>query len=404
MWSTGSFYLSLAFLLSLPSAHGQKSTTEVCSTKYGATSVSPVPSTTFKTSTTFTLTVRSTTTPTITVTPKPTTTHSTITDVVTKTVASTTDTISETDTVYVYITSTGTTAFTVFVTSTVTSTEPTPSSTVATSSGFTYPNPPPSPTAAAKKRAASLYSPDPQRESLKVEERAAGNGVAVQQARLDVAKGTVKHSPVQYPTSVVCTETIEAFSTTTFVSTAHRTTTTAPKPTVTGAPTTITTTSTTSIYESFTVISFTTTITGTVLTNVPSTTTQITTETATLIPPTETFYAACDAQNIISPPSGYYFAGQAFNPPSYQVGVQLPQNSSYDCCVACITSPYCKVAEFFSDPTYNDVTCTLDYGDSTTSCDAETVDVTIGDGGEEFVQTFSGGNCDGGFVFSYQGY
>ncbi|MCJ1434198.1 hypothetical protein MMC27_003565 [Xylographa pallens] len=403
MLSLGSLCLSLAFLVSFRLAHGQISTIEVCSTKYGGTSVSPVPSTTSKTSTTLTVTVHSTITPTITITPKPTTTGSTLTDVVTKTVASTTDTLSETDTVYVYITSTGTTAFTVFVTSTVTSTESTPTSTVPTSSGFTYPNPPPSPTAAAEKRAANYYSPGTRRESPEEEKRAVADGVAVQQARLDVARGTVKHSPTQYPTSVKCTETIEAFSTSTSVSTAHRTTTTAPQPTVTSTIT-ITSTSTTSIYESFTVVSFTTTITGTVLTNVASTTTQVTTETATLIPPTETFYAACDAQNIITPPSGYYFASESYNPPSYQVGVQLPQNTSYDCCVACITSPYCKVAEFFSDPTYNDVTCTLDYGDSTTTCDAETVDVTIGDGGEEFAQSFSGGNCGGKFVFSYQGY
>ncbi|MCJ1395480.1 hypothetical protein MMC18_008366 [Xylographa bjoerkii] len=403
MLSIGPFYLFLVFLLSLRSAHGQTSTEEVCSTKYGATSVSPIPSSTSKTSITITSTVRSTTTPTVTITPKPSTTDSTLTDVVTKTVASTTDTISETDTVYVYITSTGTTAFTVFVTSTVTSTETTPTSTVPTPSGFTYPNPPPSPTAAAEKRAASHNYPDSQRESPKVEKRASSDGVAVQQARLDVARGTVKHSPTHYPTSVVCAETIESFSTSTITSTAHPKTTTAPKPTVTSTIT-ITSITTTSIYESFTVVYFTTTVTGTVLTNVASTTTQVTTETATLIPPTETFYAACDAQNIITPPSGYYFAGESYNPPSYQVGVQLPQNTSYDCCVACITSSYCKVAEFFSDPTYNEVTCTLDYGDSTTSCDAETVDVSIGDGGEEFVQSFSGGNCGGNFVFSYQGY
>ena len=126
-----------------------------------------------------------------------------------------------------------------------------------------------------------------------------------------------------------------------------------------------------------------------------------TTETATLIPPTETFYAACNAQNLITPPSGYYFAGEAYNPPSHQVGVQLPQNTSYDCCVACITSPYCKVAEFFSNPTYDEVTCTLDYGNSTTSCDAETVDVSVGNGSGDFEQSFSGGNCGGNFTFSY---
>ena len=160
------------------------------------------------------------------------------------------------------------------MTSTVTSTESTPTSTVPTSSGFTYPSPVPSPTAAAKKRAANHYSPGTLRESPEIEERAVADAVAVQQARLDVAHGTLQHSPTQYPTSVKCTETIEAFSTSTSVSTAHRTTTTAPKPTITSTIT-VTSTSTTSIYESFTVLSFTTTITGTVLTNIASTTTQV---------------------------------------------------------------------------------------------------------------------------------
>ena len=107
MWSAGSLCLFLAFLVSFRLAHSQKSTIEVCSTKYGATSVSPVPSSTSKTSTTLTVTVHSTISPTITVTPKPTTTDSTLTHIVTKTVAQTTDTLSETDTIYVYITSTG---------------------------------------------------------------------------------------------------------------------------------------------------------------------------------------------------------------------------------------------------------------------------------------------------------
>ena len=122
------------------------------------------------------------------------------------------------------------------------------------------------------------------------------------------------------------------------------------------------------------------------------------TETATLIPPTETFYAACDEKNIITPPEGQFFSGESYNPPSYQSNVQTPDPTSYECCVACITNPYCKVAEFFQNTEFNERQCTLDFGDSQTSCDAETVDITLGPGNIGN-QSLSNGNCGGTFVF-----
>lgn len=129
-----------------------------------------------------------------------------------------------------------------------------------------------------------------------------------------------------------------------------------------------------------------------------------TSETATLIPPAATVYAACSPQNLLTPPAGFYFASQSYNPPSFQDTVALPRNTSYDCCVACITDPYCKASEFFSVPASNQVSCTLDYGDSRTSCTPATVRVTIGNGGIGYEQSFSGGNCGGRLIFTYQGY
>ncbi|MCJ1408325.1 hypothetical protein MMC19_002400 [Ptychographa xylographoides] len=391
---------SLLLWCSLASGYSE---TEICTTKFGPTALSPVPSSTATKSTTSTVTVHSTTTPTKTVTPKSSTTRVIVTDVSTITVASTTDTLTDTQTIEVFITSTTTTAFTVFAYSTVTTIEPTPTTTVPTSPGFAYPTPPTTPTAAFRKLARYEPRPHAEREVAKFDKRASSDANAVEQIKLAANHGTLVHSPAQYPTSVICTVTLEYFSTTHIVSTAKPTTTTAKAGTITSTITTIST-STVSIYESFTEIEVTTSITLTEIISVPSTTTDIITETATLIPPQQTLYAACNAQNLIAAPSGYYFAGEAYNPPSIQHSVQLQQNTSYDCCVACITDPACKVAEFFDDPEFSEVSCTLDYGDSSTSCDAETVDVTIGNGGAGYGQSFSGGNCGGNFVFSYQGY
>ena len=48
--------------------------------------------------------------------------------------------------------------------------------------------------------------------------------------------------------------------------------------------------------------------------------------------------------------------------------------------------------------------CDLDFGDSKTTCDAETVNVSIGDSVAGFNQSVSGGNCGGMLAFSYQGF
>ena len=163
----------------------------------------------------------------------------------------------------------GLTTFTVFVTSITTVTEPTPTTTVPTSPGFTYPSPIPSETAAQKKRYEAR--PEPAYKATFVEKRSIPDSARVQQAHLDLAQGTVKHSPAQYPTSVLCTEIIKVLSTSTVVKTARPSTTTALGPTITSTITSFTT-STVSDYESFTVVTVSTTLTGTVLTYITSTT------------------------------------------------------------------------------------------------------------------------------------
>ena len=167
----------------------------------------------------------------------------------------------------------GTTSFTIFDTSITTVTEPTPTSTVPTSSGFTYPSPIPSETTAQKKRAARYEArPEKARRDATAEKRGTLNSGMVQQAHLDLVQGTVKHSPAQYPTSVLCTDIIKVLSTSTVVRTAKPTTTTVPGSTITSTITTVIT-STQSNYESFTAVTVSTTQTGTVLSYITSTVT-----------------------------------------------------------------------------------------------------------------------------------
>lgn len=182
--------------------------------------------------------------------------------------------------------------------------------------------------------------------------------------------------------------------------TASATTTTVPTPTITHFHTT-TSTTTTSLYEFFTEIFTTTTQTATIITYQTLYSTSTTTETATLIPPSQTSYAACASPNVLTPPSGYFFQSEAYSPPSYQVNVDTPHNTTYDCCVACIQTANCKVAQFFSDVQFGQVSCTLNFGDSRTTCDAEHIDVTIGSDPSGYVTSLSVGLCEGSLSFSY---
>ncbi|MCJ1308235.1 hypothetical protein MMC25_001888 [Agyrium rufum] len=351
--------------------------TEVCTTMFGGGSVSPIPSKTSTKKTTSKTTLKSTVKPTVTVTPPVITSTETFTSTTYVYVGVTTDTLTFTDTVDVFVTSLETTTLTAFSTVVTTITEPETTNTIATTSGFTYPAPPgPTPTNVYKeKRNAAPNSRFNQaRGFFGLSERAAAR--PVQKVNLAQSKAVPKQSPAQYPTAVTCTVTQEVYSTTTKISTAKATTITLPASTATVTGPTTLSTSTITVATYYTDAYVTITQTGTALIFSSVTSTSTVTDTATLIPPSPTFYAACDTPNIIQAPSGYYFGGQSYSPPSYQITIQTSPGTSYGCCVACYLDPYCKVAEFFQDSVYNELTCTLDYGDSETTCDAETVTIS----------------------------
>jgi len=116
-----------------------------------------------------------------------------------------------------------------------------------------------------------------------------------------------------------------------------------------------------------------------------------------------TEYAACAAKNIIQPPPNYYYDAFNYSPASFQSVAQTLHNTMYECCVACITSPYCKVAEFSNDPEIpGSARCVLNYGGSTTSCAGGEV-VSVGIAANAVLQSsLSAGNCGGTFTFYYR--
>lgn len=83
--------------------------------------------------------------------------------------------------------------------------------------------------------------------------------------------------------------------------------------------------------------------------------------------------------------------------------MDTPNNTQYECCVACISDPYCKVAEYSSLPATGYNQCLLDYGDHETSCaDGLVVDIRISvQGGVGVDSSVSKGNCGGRVTFYY---
>jgi hypothetical protein len=150
------------------------------------------------------------------------------------------------------------------------------------------------------------------------------------------------------------------------------------------------------VYDASTtiIVPFTTTLTSTSTTTTTSATTI--TPTVTYTPPEATFYAACSPQNLLSPPANYGVNSERYNPPSVQSTVGAA--TSYDCCVACITNPFCKVAQFNTFGTG----CVLDFGGSSTTC-AGGLSIDVGFQSPPFGETsvLSVGNCGGTFGFSY---
>lgn len=173
---------------------------QLCTTKYGITSKTPVPSTTYSLSLTFHPTLKTTTTPVVTVKPPPTTTIVT---------------------------------YTQSIITTTTTTLPQSTTTVPTPAGFTYPSPVPSPSPSSQKRAAI--------DTPLLEVRGGSNPSGVRSCRTGPS-GTPTYYPARYPTSVLCAQLVEVFSTSTIVRTAPTTATVmAPQSTIEVSTTTTTT-------------------------------------------------------------------------------------------------------------------------------------------------------------------
>lgn len=183
---------------------------ELCTTKYGIHPTTPVPTTTYSLALTLHPTLKTTVTPVITLTPVPTT---------------------------------ATVTYTQSVTVSTTTTLPQSTSTVPTPAGFTYPSPVPSPPSPTSKKRAAVNVNRPQHRSYPpvLEVRGGSNPSGVSSCRRGPS-GTPTYSPARYPTSVICAELIEVFSTSTIVSTASTISTVFVPQSTVGVPTTIATT------------------------------------------------------------------------------------------------------------------------------------------------------------------
>lgn len=298
-------------------------------------------------------------------------------------------TSTKTDTSTVIQTSTST-----FTTDTTTTTIVSQStSTVPPPAKFTYPSPVPSPST-NKHAVIEAVLPKGGNYPPALEPRGGSKPSGISSCQMSPLDTPICY-PAHYPTSVLCGELIEVFSTSTIVETASTTSTVSASQSTVTSTTTTTSTSTSSYAASISTI-VTKTMTATSVITSPTTTTTTVTQTATVTPATATYYAACSPQNVIAAPQGYYFVQYQYTPATKQASVQTPDNNAYDCCVACITDPYCKVAEFSPNE------CSLDYGDYETNCSGgEIVIVHLSDQGTSSLGSLSAGNCGGGFIFTY---
>ncbi|KAL8786152.1 MAG: hypothetical protein Q9195_008323 [Heterodermia aff. obscurata] len=299
---------------------------QLCTTKQGTKSVKPVPSTTYALTITLTKTVLITSTPSTTTTPKAVTSTVSTTNVVTQTttapantntVTITTTNITGTETI------TGTTTQTTTATATTTTTVSS-TSTVPPPAGFT-----------PITQEIGYVPKIKEREVLGLAARAASSSQIV--AKLKNGKCTV--SPTLYPTSVICGQLSETITTKTTTKTASTTRTiTAGTPTSTVTSTFTSTSTSTFVPPAVTsTVTASATVTTTTSTDTTVLVTQTTTSTVTVSNPAATSYAACSSANLITNANGGHTIdevdGGVGNSASF-----VSVGSSYDCCVACITS------------------------------------------------------------------
>ncbi|KAL9604764.1 MAG: hypothetical protein Q9219_000212 [cf. Caloplaca sp. 3 TL-2023] len=301
---------------------------QLCTTKAGTKSISPVPTTTYALTITLTKNVRYISTPLSTITPPATTT--TVSTTTVETVTTTAPTNTDTITTTVTDTQRSTT------TSTATETETETTSETITINGATSTVPAP-PGFTAIKQAPDYVPKIKARDALGLAARAAASPQIV--AKLPSGgKGAVL-SPQLYPTSVICGRLVETVTTKTATKTASITSTvTAATPTST-VTSTITSTSTSTVIPAGVTSTATATTTTTLIipTDTTTTTTTTTTATMTVLNYGPTTYAACASSNLAETANG----GHSINEVDGGVGNRasfVAAGSTYDCCVACITS------------------------------------------------------------------
>jgi len=276
---------------------------------------------------------RVTYTPSTTVTPSTTTltASTTLTGTVTASVITDTYTITPTDTETSYTTTTITETDTESDTSTLYSTT-TSTTTVNPPDGFIYPTP----TLGGKKLKRDLMV---RRPAPEVQKRA--NGLALPNYKQP-------KSPV-YAQKVVCLRIVESIVPYTKTATATSTTTyTASTPSTTVTQTFSATSTVTLPDANVTITAPDSTTTTTSMVTVTTTTTTTTVFTVSVtVTATATYYAACGPQNLVSmDPSGGLLTLSGFD---YSTATYQAIDSTYDCCVACLTSPNCAGSTSYSN-------------------------------------------------------
>ncbi|CAF9922762.1 MAG: hypothetical protein HETSPECPRED_005143 [Heterodermia speciosa] len=310
-------YVVAAIISALPLALCSTSISiEACVTKYGSTSVKSVGTKTYSVTLHQTASCVATVTPTTTVQPPPKTV--TVTSVV-----YTTKTTTLPNTVASVFTTTQTVSTVVPVTNTITAmTDVTVAASVTVTSTTTIPTSPgfvPAASANALKK--------------RHESRARPNLLAGKRPSLEK-----RENSVNYPYTVSCGVLVDIIATNSKTVTASKTAT------VTGPVSTVskTTYSTSTVVSSYlpagasTTVTATTTITSTTPVAVTVTSTNTATLTVTVQGPVETFYAACDSNNLLS--NDPYDGGNLdYADINGRIETDTVAASAYDCCVQCFT-------------------------------------------------------------------
>ncbi|KAL8791680.1 MAG: hypothetical protein Q9195_005763 [Heterodermia aff. obscurata] len=384
-----SVFATLAFWLT-PAWSDKTLSVEVCETKYGASSVNPLGTTTLRTTIHQTVGCVGTVTPTYTVQPTPKTVTAATTVYVTKTTTLPNTKIST-------LTSTNTVQSTVSVTNTITSTvsttaaavtitAPQSTNTISTSPGFIPAN--------------SVLNSGPPVQDPEEKRQLRDHKPDIEKRVISTASG--------YPATVTCGLLVDIIATNSKIVTATKTSTvTAKTSTVTKiATTTSTLTSTVCPAGASTTVTVTTTLAPVTSSFTTSTTTTSTVAiTVTAQQPDATFYAACAADNLVSEiydsaiDSGqngnitlamvdyYSKVGNSYLP-DQTISIA---NNAYDCCVQCITDDNCGGGYFATDGTNQ---CVISH--PTDDCDPSNIGVNVftGEGGDPNTPlTAFDGNC-----------